>query len=111
MVESTNLVSYFDNEICKSQQRSRMAFAHSYFEVYVALRCCSWTLVLALLCLCILNENDKLSQKCPKKVFRWGTCYIASKRHMELHMVRYDDRNHCHVIWAWSKWNDGTKIQ
>ena len=36
---------------------------------------------------------------------------VASKRHMELYMVSYDDRNHCHAILAWSKWNGGTNIQ
>ena len=56
---------------------------------------------------CIPNENDETTQKSTQKMFRWGTCYAASKQHM----VRYDFRNHCHAIRALSKWNDGTNIQ
>ena len=56
-------------------------------------------------------KMTNITQKSTQKGFRWGTCHVASKRHMKLDMVRHDDRNHCHAIWAWPKWNGRTNVQ
>ena len=79
---------------------TRLAFARLYFEVDVGLLWCGWALIMPLLRFGILNENDAITQKFTQKAFRWGSCYVASKRHMELHIAKHEDGNHCQAIRA-----------
>ena len=50
-----------------------------YLEADVILLYCGWTLGLPPLGFCILNQNDEITLKSTQKIFRWGTCYVASK--------------------------------
>ena len=81
-----------------------MAFAHSYFEVDVALLCCGWT---HWHCLRYASVYIMKMTKLPKNLLKNFLDGEHAMRHQNGHMVRYDDENHCHAIQALSKWNDG----